>query len=86
MAKVTPNPNGTFTVAVTEKEDRALVRHGGEQNPVLLPAKVLDVLITDTIKAWMTDFYAVDGPPRLSKFAGLSVQKQDQVDRILSGG
>jgi hypothetical protein len=86
MAQVTVNPNGTFTVALSEKEVRATTRHGGEQNPVQLPAKVLEILLTDTIKAWQADFYAADGPTRLVKFSGLTVQKQDQVDRILAGG
>lgn len=84
MAKVILNPNGTYTVTVTAKEQRALKRAADE--PVAMTSeKKLEDVITGQIQSWYQDFLSADGPTRLVKFDALNLVKQDQVDAILNG-
>ena len=85
MAQVTKNADGTFTLALTSKEQRAAKR-ASDEPPTVTVAKKIEGVLTRTIQEWRDDFASSDGPPRLQKFDSLPLDKQDAVDELLNGG
>jgi len=84
MAHVIRNPDGSFTTTMSAKELQALARLGDEQ--AMTPTLCLETQTTAWVAQAVTDFLNADWPAKQSKYAGLTVAKQAQIEAILNGG
>jgi endonuclease I len=83
MATVVRNPDATYTVTLTAREDKILNRWGDEMVPVRNRPKQLEAIIGDALLSRNNDYVGVDEPKRREKFRAATDAVQAQVDALL---
>ena len=91
MAQVTRNPDDTFLVTLTTREQKTLQRWSNDPGtgPPIAPrskAAQLEAVITAALQDKAISYRALDGPTMRDQYDALAPTKQAQVDAILSGG
>lgn len=81
MATVTKNPDDTYTVTLTAKEQKTLKRHGEFLGAS--KAKALEGRLTDQLDHWREEYRRTDGTTKQDKYDSLDATVQAQIDALL---
>lgn len=86
MAQVTKNPDDTFVVTLTTREQKTLDRWRAEPPAPGGPrtkAKQMELMVDGQLAAKTAEYRAADGPTMRDKYEALTPALQAQVDAIL---
>lgn len=83
MAQVTKNPDDTYTLTLTAREQKTLKRHGEAMGQSR--AKALEDRLSSILEHWRDEYQRIDGQTVQTKYDALPADKQAQIDAILNG-
>lgn len=82
MVKVQANPNGSFTLTISERALKVLKRASSEWS--LDEATHLENLLINLFENKIQEYHRQDGPIMVRQYEALSEQDQRMIDKLLT--